>query len=103
MAEELGELEATLAPSPGGADPTPSPDQAAVAEELGDLLFVVANLARHLKIEPETVLRRANAKFERRFAGIERKLRGLGKTPQQSDLAEMDRLWDEVKAEEKEA
>jgi MazG family protein len=99
LKEELDELEATLAPSPG-APGTPGADPEAIAEELGDLLFVVANLARHLKIEPETVLRRANAKFERRFAGIERKLRALGRTPHHSDLAEMDRLWDEVKAEE---
>jgi nucleoside triphosphate diphosphatase len=105
LEEELGELEASLPPSASAGDRTGTggADPEAVAEELGDLLFVVANLARHLKIEPETVLRRANAKFERRFAGIERKLRGLGKTPQQSDLAEMDRLWDEVKAEEDKA
>jgi len=101
LKEELGELEAALAPGPHAADRQAAPAaQAAIAEELGDLLFVVANLARHLKIEPETVLRSANAKFERRFAGIERKLARLGKTPQGSDLAEMDRLWDEVKAEE---
>jgi MazG family protein len=93
LKEELNELEAALTPSP-------TSDQEAIAEELGDLLFVIANLARHLKVAPETVLRRANAKFERRFAGIERKLARLGKTPQQSDLAEMDRLWDEVKVEE---
>jgi ATP diphosphatase len=74
-----------------------------VAEEMGDLLFVMANLARHLKLEPETVLRQANAKFVRRFAQVERKLAAVGKTPQQSDLAEMDRLWDEVKAAEGEA
>src|SRR5262245_8580771 len=103
LKEELGELEATLTPSPSAGERTGTGDQEAVAEELGDLLFVLANLARHLRIEPETVLRRANAKFERRFAGIERKLRGLGKTPQQSDLAEMDRLWDELKAEEDKA
>jgi len=93
--EELGELEAAL------AAPSATPGhQEAIAEELGDLLFVMANLARHLKLEPETVLRQANAKFGRRFAGIERKLAALGKTPQQSDLAEMDRLWQQVKAEE---
>jgi MazG family protein len=105
LKEELGELEASLAPGPSAGDRTGTglADQEAIAEELGDLLFVVANLARHLRIEPETVLRGANAKFERRFAGIERKLRGLGKTPRQSDLAEMDRLWDEVKAEEDKA
>jgi len=96
--EELDELEAAL------AAPTATPGrQEAVAEEMGDLLFVMANLARHLKLEPETVLRQANAKFVRRFAGIEAKLAALGKTPQQSDLAEMDRLWEEVKAEEGEA
>ena len=98
LKEELGELEAVLGPGPASA--VRAADQQAITEELGDLLFVIANLARHLKIEPETVLRHANAKFERRFAGIERKLARLGKTPHQSDLAEMDRLWDEVKAEE---
>src|SRR5262245_43073453 len=98
LKEELSELEAALTPSPASA--ARPADQQAITEELGDLLFVIANLARHLKVEPETVLRHANAKFERRFAGIERKLARLGKTPRQSDLAEMDRLWDEVKAEE---
>jgi len=98
LKEELSELEAALTPSPASA--ARPADQQAITEELGDLLFVIANLARHLKVEPETVLRHANAKFERRFAGIERKLARLGKTPHQSDLAEMDRLWDEVKAEE---
>jgi nucleoside triphosphate diphosphatase len=96
--EEFDELEAAL------AAPSAAPRrQEAVAEEMGDLLFVMANLARHLQLEPETVLRQANAKFARRFAGIERKLAASGKTPHQSDLAEMDRLWEEVKAEEGEA
>ena len=72
-----------------------------VEEEFGDLLFVVANLARHLKLDPEAALRAANAKFERRFKVVEAKLRALGKTPGQSNLAEMDRLWDEAKAEER--
>lgn len=67
-------------------------------EELGDLLFVVANLARHYGIDPEAALRGANAKFERRFAHIEDALKARGKTPAQSDLAEMDALWDEAKA-----
>lgn len=70
-------------------------------EEFGDLMFVMANLGRHLGIEPEAALRSANAKFTRRFAGIEAKLAALGKTPQNSDLAEMDALWDAVKADEK--
>ncbi|TDX27719.1 nucleoside triphosphate pyrophosphohydrolase [Rhodovulum visakhapatnamense] len=75
--------------------------EAEVFEEFGDLLFVVANLARHLKIEPEEALRAANAKFTRRFNGIEARLAAMGKRPEDSDLAEMDALWDAVKAEEK--
>ena len=72
-------------------------------EEFGDLMFVMANLGRHLGIEPEAALRAANAKFTRRFAGVEEKLRARGKTPEQSDLAEMDALWDAVKHDEKAA
>ena len=72
-----------------------------MTEEFGDLMFVMANLARHLKIEPEAALRAANAKFTRRFERVEAKLKDLGKTPDQSDLAEMDRLWDAVKADER--
>ncbi len=73
---------------------------AEMAEEFGDLLFVIANLARHLKIDPEDALRAANAKFIRRFEGVEAKLGASGKRPEQSDLAEMDALWDAVKADE---
>jgi nucleoside triphosphate diphosphatase len=72
-------------------------------EEIGDLLFVVANLARHLDVEPEEALRHANAKFERRFKGIERRLAVDGKTPEQSDLEEMDALWEAEKAAERAA
>ncbi len=70
-------------------------------EEFGDLLFVIANLARHLQIEPESALRAANAKFTRRFEGIEARLAEIGRTPQDSTLEEMDALWDAVKAAEK--
>lgn len=70
-------------------------------EEFGDLMFVMANLARHMKIDPEESLRDANAKFERRFKGVESKLNALGKTPGQSDLKEMDALWEAVKADER--
>ncbi|MGJ8597407.1 nucleoside triphosphate pyrophosphohydrolase [Sulfitobacter sp.] len=72
-------------------------------EEFGDLMFVMANLGRHLGIEPEAALRAANAKFTRRFAGVEAKLAEIGKTPQDSDLAEMDAMWDAVKSDEKAA
>ena len=75
--------------------------KAEVAEEFGDLMFVVANLARHLNLDPEETLRAANAKFQRRFEAVEDALTTLNKTPAQSDLAEMDTLWDAVKADEK--
>lgn len=75
--------------------------KAEVEEEFGDLLFVMANLARHLSVDPEAALRGANAKFTRRFGRIEDWLAEAGKTPGQSDLAEMDALWNRAKAEER--
>jgi ATP diphosphatase len=89
-AAELNEARATLT-------------QTEVEEEFGDLLFVIANLARHLDIEPETALRAANAKFTRRFRAIESALAKRGKTPAQSNLQEMDDLWNAAKADEKAA
>jgi ATP diphosphatase len=68
---------------------------------VGDFLFVAANLARHLQVDPEAALRRANAKFTRRFAAIEAALAGRGRRPQDSTLAEMDALWDAAKAAER--
>jgi ATP diphosphatase len=88
--EEAEEIEAEIK---GGAD-----DKAAA--EVGDLLFAVVNLARHLGADPEAVLRAANLKFERRFGAIERALARDGKTPSDATLAEMDALWDEAKAQE---
>jgi len=73
----------------------------AAAAEVGDLLFAVVNLARHLDADPEGVLRATNVKFERRFASIEAALAARGKTPKEATLAEMDALWDEAKAAEK--
>lgn len=78
---------------------TMGPDE--VEDEFGDLLFVMVNLGRHLGVEPEAALRRTNAKFTRRFGAVEARLAERGKTPATSDLAEMDALWDQVKAEEK--
>ena len=92
--EEIGELE--------DATSLENPSREKIAEEYGDLLFVVANLGRHLQIEPEDALRRANTKFIRRFGQVEKLLQAKGKTPDQSDLKEMDALWDEVKAGEAE-
>ena len=71
------------------------------AAEVGDLLFAVVNLARHLDADPEGILRATNQKFERRFASIERALAARGTAPETSTLAEMDALWDAAKAEEK--
>jgi len=91
MKEELMELETAIA----------SEDPAEIAEEFGDLLFVIANAARHLNIDPESTLRAANTKFTRRFHHIEELLAARGKTPEQSTLAEMDELWEAAKAEER--
>lgn len=76
-------------------------DHAALTEEFGDLIFVMANLARHLKIDPEQALRGANTKFTRRFQSIESALAAQGRRPEDSDLAEMDALWDAAKAAER--
>ena len=76
-------------------------DKSRMAAEVGDLLFAVVNLARHLDADPEGVLRETNLKFERRFAAIERALAKRGKTPKSASLTEMDELWNEAKAAEK--
>ena len=89
--EEVGELQAEI----------DAGDLAKARQELGDVLFVVANIARTLDIEPEDALRSTNAKIARRFRFIEAALAARGKTPDQSDLAEMDALWDAAKAAEK--
>jgi MazG family protein len=88
--EELAELKAAEA----------SGDQDHIAEEMGDILFVMANLARKLKVDPEEALRRANAKFTRRFQHIERRLAEQGRTGPQP-LDEMEALWLEAKRAEK--
>ncbi|RBI82927.1 nucleoside triphosphate pyrophosphohydrolase [Rhodosalinus halophilus] len=75
--------------------------QAEIAEEFGDLLFVMANLARHLRVDPEEALRGANAKFTRRFRAIEAALEAKGKRPEDSDLTEMDALWEAAKRAER--
>ena len=92
--EEMEELESAIAQGTIGEDE-------AIAEELGDLMFVMANIARHLKVDPETAVRRANEKFVRRFTYIEEALARAGREPQQSNLEEMDGLWNEAKAAER--
>jgi ATP diphosphatase len=75
-------------------------DPEKLGEETGDLLFALVNLARHVGTDPEMALRGTNAKFERRFAYIERTLAAQGRTPEAASLDEMDELWNEAKAEE---
>ena len=90
IAEEAQELAAARNEGP-----------AAVTEEFGDLLFAAVNLGRHLGVDPEAALRSANAKFARRFGAIEDALAQRGRSPAESDLAEMDALWNVVKRQEK--
>ena len=78
-----------------------SNDTQAIGEEVGDLLFVVVNLARHLKVDPETALRGANAKFERRFRFIEQALRDTQRPIEDCTLEDLDALWGEAKRQEK--
>jgi nucleoside triphosphate diphosphatase len=99
MREELAELEEVILFAASDTPSSRRPD-AAIKEEFGDLLFVMANVARHLKIDPEDALRGANAKFTRRFHHIEARLTEQGSSPLQSNLQEMDALWDEAKAGE---
>lgn len=74
-------------------------DRAKAREELGDILFVLANVARKLELDPEDALRATNEKFIRRFKHVERRLREGGKTPDEAGLAEMDKLWEEAKGQ----
>jgi len=93
--EELAELKEVLAADHGTAS------KARAAEEFGDLLFVMANVARHLGVDPEAALRGANAKFVRRFESIEAALASQGRGPEDATLEEMDALWDAAKTPEK--
>ena len=89
--EEADEVEADIAAG----------RNAQAAAEVGDLLFAVVNLARHLDADPESLLRATNRKFERRFASIEAALAARGRRPEESTLAEMDALWNEAKSAER--
>ena len=93
LREEIDEVEAELEAG----------DAERIAGEVGDLLFAVANLARHLSVDPEAALRGANAKFERRFAHIESRLGEAGRAPADATLDEMEALWSEAKQRERKA
>jgi tetrapyrrole methylase family protein/MazG family protein len=92
LEEEIAELRGAISRHP--ADPR------AVQEEIGDLLFTAVNVARLLGVDPESAMKGANRKFRRRFRHVESRLRENGRSPQDSDLAEMDALWNEAKADE---
>lgn len=91
LREETAEIEAALAAG----------DRQAVAEEMGDLLFTMVNLARRLEVDPETTLRACNAKFERRFRRLEAELVAQGRRPEEVPLAELDAGWEAAKAAER--
>jgi MazG family protein len=95
VADKIAEETRELAEACGSSDP------AKVSEEFGDLLFAMANLARHLKLDPETSLRGANAKFVRRFKQIESGLRAKGRSPEEASLDEMEALWEDAKRAER--
>ena len=88
--EELAELE--------GARQTGSPE--ALQDEIGDLLFVIVNIARFLKVDPEQALRGTNSKFRRRFGHVEQGLEAQGKSPKEATIEEMERLWQDAKGQE---
>ncbi|MBU6509784.1 MAG: hypothetical protein KGL98_08685 [Gammaproteobacteria bacterium] len=88
--EELSELEAEIARNAGSER---------LLDELGDLLFAVANLARKLDLDPQNALHGTNAKFRRRFGAVERELARQGRRPQDASLAEMDAIWERAKHE----
>ena len=90
LREELVELD--------GARKAGSPE--ALQDEIGDLLFVIVNIARFLKVDPEQALRGTNAKFRRRFAHVEQGLEAQGKSPKEATIEEMERLWQEAKGQE---
>jgi nucleoside triphosphate diphosphatase len=98
--EEIVELKEAIAAEGDAASGTRSTK---IKEEFGDLLFVMANVARHLKVDPEAALREANAKFVRRFKSIEQALAKEGRRCEDATLEEMDRLWDEAKEAERKA
>jgi len=113
--EEIGELRAAIkeqaatnttlseasATEPGGAAAGDAANETRVREEVGDLLFAAANIARHLKVEPEAALKLTNRKFRRRFRYIERSLAARGHALDTATLAEMETLWQEAKAHER--
>jgi MazG family protein len=113
LAEEIGELRAQLKgfPQPSirpsargiagsGHQPIPEQLRARLEEEVGDLFFVLVNIARYLSLDPESALKKTNRKFKRRFQWMEDQLQSQGRTPQQADMEELESLWQQAKQQE---
>ena len=98
LQEEIAELKAEIAQK--SAKPKNSDAQSSIEAEVGDLLFTAVNVARFLRVEPESALRRTNQKFRRRFQWIEQELQKSGKSPREATLAEMNALWNQAKETE---
>lgn len=107
LEEETRELQEHVEQLPPGSGPhqhsaIPEALHRKLEDEVGDLFFVLVNIARHLAVDPESALRRTNRKFRRRFGWVERQLRARGKSPEQATLDEMEALWQEAKSHEME-
>jgi len=113
LAEEISELRAQLErfPQPGhqssaggiagsGRQPIPEELRARLEEEVGDLFFVLVNIARYLSLDPESALKKTNRKFKRRFQWMEDQLQSQGRAPQQADMEELESLWQQAKQQE---
>jgi uncharacterized protein YabN with tetrapyrrole methylase and pyrophosphatase domain len=95
LAEEIDELRRAIADH---RTSQAEADHARVREEIGDVLFAVTNIARHLQVEPEAALKLTNRKFRQRFSHIERRLAGKGETFEATSLSNLESLWQEAKA-----
>jgi uncharacterized protein YabN with tetrapyrrole methylase and pyrophosphatase domain len=112
LAEETAELREELKPAPvkgpsntgiaGSGKPQVSPElRERLEDEVGDLFFVLVNIARYLSLDPESALRKTNRKFKRRFQWMEERLRASGRTPQQASMDELETLWQQAKRQER--
>lgn len=96
LQEQVQHLPRTMGPHQHAAIPEALHQK--LEDEVGDLFFVLVNIARHLAVDPESALRRTNRKFRRRFGWVEQQLRARGKSPEQATLDEMEALWQEAKS-----
>jgi nucleoside triphosphate diphosphatase len=112
LAEETAELREELKTAPvsgppgkgiAGSGQVPPELRERLEDEVGDLLFVLVNIARYLLLDPESALRKTNRKFKRRFQWIEEQLRAGGRAPQQASMDELEALWQQAKRQEKPA